>query len=113
MDKAKVHEIAQGRVWTGITADKIGLVDEIGGLKNAIETAARMAGLESYRISEYPQTKEPIEQFFDRFMDEEEPYSKVLLRKQLGAWYPYYRYFEDIQNSQGMQARLPFVLQFQ
>lgn len=113
MDKAKVHEIAQGRVWTGISADRLGLVDEIGGLKNAIETAARMAGLESYRISEYPQTKEPIEQFFDRFMDEEEPYSKVLLRKQLGAWYPYYRYFEDIQNSQGMQARLPFVLQFQ
>jgi len=113
MDKAKVHEIAQGRVWTGITADKIGLVDEIGGLENAIETAARMAGLEEYRISEYPQTKEPIEQFFDRFMKDEEPYSKILLRKQLGAWYPYYRYFEDIQNSHGMQARLPFVLQFQ
>jgi len=114
MDKAKVHEIAQGRVWTGVTADKIGLVDEIDTLNNAIATAARMAGLEDYRISEYPQTKEPIEQFFDKFLNEdEEPYSKVLMRKQLGAWYPYYRYFEDIQNSHGMQARLPFVLQFQ
>ncbi|NUO03720.1 MAG: signal peptide peptidase SppA [Saprospiraceae bacterium] len=113
MEKGKVHEIAQGRVWTGMTAEKIGLVDEIGGLNKAIETAARMAGLEDYRLTEYPQTKEPIEQFFDRFMDEEEPYSSVLLRKQLGAWYPYYRYFEDIQNSHGMQARLPFVLQFQ
>lgn len=113
MDKAKVHEIAQGRVWTGTTADKIGLVDEIGGLKNAIETAARMAGITEYRISEYPQTKEPIEQFFERFMNEEEPYSKVLLRKQLGSWYPFYRYFEDIQSSHGMQARLPFVMPFQ
>jgi len=112
MDKAKVHEIAQGRIWTGITADKIGLVDEIGGLQNAIQTAARMAGIEEYRIAEYPQTKDPIEQFFDRFTEDEEPYSKVLLRRQLGEWYPYYRYFEDIQNSHGVQARLPFVLQF-
>ncbi len=113
MPKEKVHEIAQGRVWTGITADKLGLVDEIGGLNDAIKTAARMAGIEQYRIAEYPQTKEPLEQFFERFVGDEEPYSKVLMRKQLGAWYPYYRYFEDIQSSHGLQARLPFVVPFQ
>jgi len=112
MEKEKVHEIAQGRVWTGTKASTIGLVDKIGDLDAAVAAAARMAGTDSYRISEYPETKEPIRQFLERFLDEEEPYSKVLLRKQLGSWYPFYRHIEEIQNSNGMQTRLPFVLQF-
>lgn len=112
MEKEKVHEIAQGRVWTGTKASTIGLVDKIGDLDAAVAAAARMAGTDSYRISEYPETKEPIQQFLERFLDEEEPYSKVLLRKQLGNWYPFYRHIEEIQNSNGMQTRLPFVLQF-
>ena len=49
-----VDEIAQGRVWAGGDAIEIGLVDELGGLTDAIRYAATMAGLEKYRIVEYP-----------------------------------------------------------
>ena len=49
-----VDEIAQGRVWAGGDAIKIGLVDELGGLTDAIRYAAAAAGLENYRLVEYP-----------------------------------------------------------
>ena len=49
-----VDEIAQGRVWAGGDAMEIGLVDEFGGLTDAIRYAATMAGLDSYRLVEYP-----------------------------------------------------------
>ncbi|MBQ1831365.1 MAG: signal peptide peptidase SppA [Bacteroidales bacterium] len=49
-----VDEIAQGRVWAGGDAMGIGLVDEFGGLTDAIQYAATMAGLDSYRLVEYP-----------------------------------------------------------
>lgn len=49
-----VDEIAQGRVWAGGDAIRIGLVDELGGLADAIRYAATMAGLENYHLVEYP-----------------------------------------------------------
>jgi len=52
---AAVEEIAQGRVWSGEEAQRIGLVDEIGGLDAAIAKAAEMGGLgDNYRVTEYP-----------------------------------------------------------
>lgn len=54
----EVHRIAQGRVWTGAQAKQLGLVDELGGLKAAIESAARLAGLEHYDVT-------PIERELD------------------------------------------------
>lgn len=49
-----VDEIAQGRVWAGGDAIKIGLVDEIGGLKDAIAYAATLVSLDNYRVVEFP-----------------------------------------------------------
>ena len=50
-----VDSIAQGRVWTGIDAKEIGLVDELGGLDDAIEMAVELAGLDDYNIGSYPE----------------------------------------------------------
>lgn len=62
LDRAAVEEIAQGRVWSGIEAQKIGLVDELGGLEAAIAYAAKKAGLgANYRLMEFPRKKELIE----------------------------------------------------
>jgi protease IV len=58
MTKEAVHEVAQGRVWTGVKASNIGLVDVLGDLQDAIEIAAAKAGLEKYRLAEYPKTKD-------------------------------------------------------
>ncbi|MFM1851577.1 MAG: hypothetical protein RIS54_1261 [Verrucomicrobiota bacterium] len=58
LDEAFVREIAQGRVWSGVEAKALGLVDEIGGLDAAIAYAVEQAGLgENYRVSEFPRTK--------------------------------------------------------
>ncbi|MDF9828264.1 protease-4 [Ereboglobus sp. PH5-10] len=60
--KERVHEIAQGRVWSGAEALKLGLVDEIGGLDDAILYAVEKAGLgPNYRVQEFPRKKEMAE----------------------------------------------------
>jgi protease-4 len=62
LKRERVEEIAQGRVWSGTAAKELGLVDEIGGLDDAIAFAAQKAGLgANYRITEYPRKKELAE----------------------------------------------------
>ena len=62
LDRAKVSEIAQGRVWSGAEALKIGLVDELGGLDDAIRDAAKRAKLgTNWHVQEYPEST-PLEE---------------------------------------------------
>ncbi len=65
MTVADVDSIGQGRVWSGIKAKELGLVDMIGGLDTAITIAAQKANLEKYKIESYPKAKEPIEAIMD------------------------------------------------
>lgn len=61
----KVEEIAQGRVWSGANAQKLGLVDEIGGIETAIKVAAEKAELgNSWKIEEYPKSRSLEQQIF-------------------------------------------------
>ena len=61
----KVEEIAQGRVWSGANAQKLGLVDEIGGIETAIKVAAEKAELgDSWKIEEYPKSRSLEQQIF-------------------------------------------------
>jgi protease IV len=63
LPKQKVAEIAQGRVWSGLQAKQIGLVDELGGLEDAIQAAAEQAKLgEDWQIEEYPKPRSFEEQ---------------------------------------------------
>jgi protease IV len=72
MPKAKVNEIAQGRVWSGIEAQKIGLVDEMGGLAKAIAYAADQAKLgKDWSVVEYPDTESVAERLIKRLSGEE------------------------------------------
>ena len=52
-----IDSIAQGRVWIGSDGLRVGLVDRIGNLQDAIDCAARMAKLKDYRVKEYPEKK--------------------------------------------------------
>ena len=112
ISKDSVHAIAKGRVWTGVTAQKIGLVDALGGLDEAIAVAADKAGLEAYRTISYPQVKNPIEQFVEQLTgkDKGAVISEELLRSQLGKTYPLYKQIKDIQSLEGMQMRVPFIV---
>ncbi|HKK78860.1 MAG TPA: S49 family peptidase, partial [Phaeodactylibacter sp.] len=112
MSRDSVHAIAQGRVWTGKAAIDIGLVDDLGGLDRALASAAALADLEEYRITDYPKVKDPLQQLMEELLGEENVRSEVMLKKEMGEWYPYYRHFKQIQDSKGAQARLPFIVPF-
>lgn len=109
-----VDEVAQGRVWTGQKAATIGLVDELGGLDDAIAAAVELADIEDYRVKEYPQTKEPLQQLLDDIMgkDQTKAYTQSRIKAELGEeFYQYYQYAKEIQNMKGVQARMPFMIE--
>lgn len=113
MTRDQVHEIAQGRVWTGTRAQQIGLVDGIGGLDRAMASAARLANLEKYRTVEYPRTNKGFEQFVEQFTkkdDDDEGIKAWVVRSELGDMYPMYKTLRDFRKNQGIQARLPYDL---
>ncbi|HRI00481.1 MAG TPA: signal peptide peptidase SppA [Saprospiraceae bacterium] len=115
MDKTKVHEIAQGHIWLAPKAKSIGLVNEIGELKDAINCAARMASLDRFRVAEYPTQKEALEKFIDRFQNKDsetkQAVKEYFLRTELGEFYPYYQELKNISAKTGVQMRLPYKIE--
>lgn len=107
--KAEVDSIGQGRVWTGIDAKRIGLVDEIGGLNDALKSAASLAGIEAYEIKELPRQKEPIQQLMEDLSMEAKTY---LLGENLGSTYHYFKSLEEVSKRQGIMTRIPFDMRF-
>lgn len=114
MSKDSVHLIAQGRVWLGEKAVQIGLVDEIGGIDQAIAEAAKLANLDKYRIDEYPRQADPIQEFINELTGEggEKGISSHAVTKELEAIYPNYRQVKSWLTMKGVQARLPVILNF-
>ncbi len=112
MTRDQVNEIAQGRVWTGAAAKRIGLVDEIGGLEKAIAIAAHLAGVKEHRVVEYPTVLDPWQRLIEDLTGEEAVRTERLLKHSLNDWYPYYQFAKEIQTSKGPQARLPFYIPF-
>ena len=107
MTTDEIDSIGQGRVWSGEDALEIGLVDVLGGIDDAIEIAANMAGLEEYRITELPKQKDPIEAFMSELTGKGE---EVLLKHRLGKYYEYVEDVEELMNMEGVQARLPYQI---
>lgn len=109
----QIDAIAQGRVWTGVKAKEIGLVDDLGGLDRAMSAAAKLAGVEKYRTVEYPRTKTGLEQLLDKFDRDKEDDDAIrahLIKSELGDMYPVYKTIQDFRKNQGIQARLPFEI---
>ena len=114
MKKEAVHEIAQGRVWSGQQALKLGLVDELGGLQDAVRHAAKMAKIEGdYRLDSPPEPKSPLEKILKLLGDEKPSIGRSKagaaedLRNQveqaLGT-------FKALNDPRGVYARMPFDL---
>ncbi|TNE81519.1 MAG: signal peptide peptidase SppA [Bacteroidetes bacterium] len=105
MSFGAVDSIAQGRVWTGEDALKNGLVDQLGGIKDALAYAAKEVEMEKYRVVEFPKQKNP----FEAFMGTKEEVKADLLKEELGDLYPLLQLHKDIQKMKGVQMRLPFT----
>lgn len=101
----ELHAIAQGRVWTGEDAQKIGLVDVLGGLEDAIQIAARNAGVDKYNIVEYPTIKNPIEELFTQLTGS---VKARIMKEELGAFYSTWEQLKNVIHHQGLIARIPY-----
>ena len=108
-DKAYIDSIARGRVWAGSQAKALGLVDEYGGLKQAIETAARQAGISDYGLIAYPKTKDIAPQLLETLSGENE---MKTFAKELGKPYSFFLELKSICQMQGVQARMPYLINF-
>jgi len=103
-----VDEIGQGRVWSGIRAVSLGLADETGGLRDAIDGAARLAGLDTlYSVKELPQVEDPYTKFLNQLTGN---IKMNLLKKELGISYRYYEELNELKNLNGVQARIPYFI---
>ncbi|MCB9016594.1 MAG: signal peptide peptidase SppA [Lentimicrobiaceae bacterium] len=107
MTTAAVDSIGQGRVWSGIDGQRIHLVDEMGGLRKAIEIAAKMAKIEDYRLTSLPEQKDPFTELMEDITGSP---SETMLRNELGNMYPYLKEIQSFSKMSGVQARLPFIL---
>lgn len=108
MEVQKVDEIAQGRVWSGNDAVKIGLADELGDLYHALNTAAEMSSLTSYRIVEYPVKKSTIDKLFEMLGE-----TSVKAEALSNPYFFIEQAYEKLKQERGIRhmARLPYMLE--
>lgn len=108
MNINQVEEIAQGHVFLGKDALKIKLVDELGGLDKAIAKAAKLAKIDKYHTSNYPEGDDWMEQLFKmtgggNYLDEQ-------MRTALGDYYEPFALLKTMNQQSMVQARIPFYL---
>jgi protease-4 len=107
ISQAYVDSIGQGRVWSGEDALTIGLVDEMGGLREAVAYAAAKAGVSSNSILELPEMLDPLEEFFDNISGKSED---AIMSRILGSRFKNYQDIRQLSNGGKIQTRLPFYI---
>ena len=105
LQQDSVKTIAEGRVWTGEQALKIGLVDKLGNLEEAIKAAADLAETENYTVGRYPSATPWYMTLLDKESNE---YMEGKLRAVLGEYYPAFSLVQRIGKMNPIQARMPF-----
>lgn len=112
MTFAQVDSIAQGRVWTGTDALKIGLVDKIGGLDDAIKEAALLAKIKNYSTQNYPEYEKNFNDLLANL-----PFAKSkesFIKEEIGIEnYKILEQIKRIQSQKGIQALMPFEINIQ
>ena len=104
-----IDSIAQGRVWIGVDAVKVGLVDKIGNLNDALATAARMAKLKGYSTKSYPESKSFIEELISGYEDN---IKTKAIKEEIGeAQWQVLQQVKTVKQIMGKtQARLPIFV---
>lgn len=107
MKQDDVKTIAEGRVWTGEQALKIGLVDKLGDLDEAIAAAAELADCKDYAIGTYPAEKPWYQSLLD---DGKDTYLNNQMKSVLGDYYSAFGWLQHINSQNPIQARMPYEL---
>lgn len=110
MGQEEIKQIGEGRVWTGIHAQQLGLVDEMGGLPESITKAKELAGVHNATVICYP----PKTEFMENFLEEitGNSYADAQIKQTLGEYYNFYSEIQHASKKTGIQTRLPYYLMF-
>jgi protease-4 len=104
-----VDSIGQGRVWSGVDALRLNLVDTLGGLDVAIRKAAELANTTDYDIMELPVMKDFLQEFVESFFNIK--VSSTLKQSALQQTYTYFNFVESTLEMKGIQARIPYKVE--
>ncbi len=108
MTLEQVNVIARGRVWTGRDALRVGLVDELGGLKDAIAFAAKKAGINDVKTLYYPNVKEDKIGELLEMLNNGEMEASLSTEALPKSIMEYYTQLKKLENIQGIQMRMPY-----
>ncbi|MCM4173827.1 signal peptide peptidase SppA [Arenibacter sp. TNZ] len=108
---AQADSLAQGRVWSGVDAKRLGLVDELGGLDEAIAEAAKMVNLDKYGIKKLPKYKSDFEKFMEDMGGASAKSKETFIQQEIGLEaYSILKEIKSAMENKGVQARMPFTL---
>ena len=103
-------KIAEGRVWTGSMAKELKLVDELGGLDTAIQLAAELGKVKDYKLKSYPTKQDFLTELLTTRADR---YIHSQLQETFGEYYQGFEWLRHVEQSDRLQARLPFNMRIQ
>ena len=103
-----VEKVAQGHVWVGQDALKIKLVDQLGGLDDAVAKAAKLAKLDEYYTASYPGKADWLDQFTSAMSSGS--YIDNQMRVAMGEYYSTFMLLKDINKQSAIQARIPYMV---
>lgn len=110
MEQEKIKQIGEGRVWTGLHAQQLGLVDEMGGLTESITKAKELAGINDATVISYPPKAEFMESLWEEIAGNS--YADTQIKQALGEYYDFYSEIQHTNKRMGIQTRLPYYLMF-
>lgn len=102
-----IKAIAEGRVWDGQAALRIGLVDELGDLDRCIADLADDCGYDRYKVTEYP---EPRGEWWEELLLSSEGVKERIVKSELGEAYPYYQAIRKVQSLEHVQCRMEEIV---
>lgn len=108
MTTGQVEKIAQGHVWLGEDALKIKLVDQLGGVDDAVAKAAKLAKVGEYYTSAYPAKADWMEQILNQTSSGS--YIDNQMRLAMGDYYSTFMLLKNINRQSAIQARLPYII---
>ena len=111
MTVEEVNVVGRGRVWTGRDALNVGLVDELGGLKDAIAYAAKNAGIKDSKVLYYPLVKQDkFAEFIEQMEESEEIEASANVPEIPASLMHYYNQLKALESYQGIQMRMPYEI---
>ncbi|MDP1728347.1 MAG: signal peptide peptidase SppA [Bacteroidota bacterium] len=110
LSEAQIDSLAQGRVYSGVEAKALGLIDGFGGLDKAIEVAAKKAKLTEYRTVILPELKDPFSELLSTISENTSTY---FMKRELGSDYRQYVQIKNALKYQGIQMRMSYDFKIQ